>query len=150
MKTIDSRVLVTALLLSLSACALPERADQARLGGYAIAPEVVTTRERSIVIDPVPAGSAKLRVHENARFTEQGYGNWHFGPGLPAIQRLDLMPAGYATSPITQAASLLNFFAVTDIHINDKETPAAAVYFWLDRQTCWGVFTNVAAVNPGA
>ena len=134
MKTIDSRVLVTALLLSLSACALPERADQARLGGYAIAPEVVTTRERSIVIDPVPAGSAKLRVHENARFTEQGYGNWHFGPGLPAIQRLDLMPAGYATSPITQAASLLNFFAVTDIHINDKETPAAAVYFgWIGR-----------------
>ncbi len=133
-KTLGSRALITALLLTLSACAGPERADQARVVGYPIAPEVVTTRERSIVIDPVPAGSPVLRVHENAKFREYGYGNWHYGPGIPAVRRLDLMPEGYAASPVKQVTGLLNFFAVTDIHITDKETPASAVFFgWVGR-----------------
>ena len=133
-KTLGSRALITALLLTLSACAGPERADQARVVGYPIAPEVVTTRERSIVIDPVPAGSPVLRVHENAKFREYGYGNWHYGPGIPAVRRFDLMPEGYAASPVKQVTGLLNFFAVTDIHITDKETPASAVFFgWVGR-----------------
>ena len=118
-KTPGSRTPIAALLLTLSVCALSAPAEPTRVESYPIAPQVATTRERTVVIDPVPADSAKLRVHENAKFTEQGYGNWHFGPGLPAIQRLDLMPAGYAAPPIKQAAGLLNFFAVTDIHIND-------------------------------
>ena len=32
-----------------------------------------------------------------------GYGKWHYGPGLPAEKRLDLMPAGY--TPPTAASS---------------------------------------------
>lgn len=133
-KTPGSRAPIAALLLTLTAGALSAPAEQTRFEGYPIAQEVFTTRERSIVIDPVPAGSAKLRVFENAKFTEQGYGNWHYGPGIPAVKRLDLMPSGYAASSVTPEAALLNFFAVTDIHINDKETPAAAVYFgWIGR-----------------
>jgi metallophosphoesterase (TIGR03768 family) len=133
-KTPGSRALVAALLLTLSACAVPERAALARLDGYPIAPVVATTRDRSIVIDPVPAGSPVLHVHENAKFREHGYGNWHYGPGIPTAKRLDLMPAGYAASAVTQTAGLLNFFAVTDIHITDKETPASAVFFgWVGK-----------------
>lgn len=129
-----SHVLVTALLLALSACALSGPVDPTRIEGYPIAPEVATTRERSIVIDPVPVGAPALRVHENSKFREHGYGNWHDGPGIPAVKRLDLMPVGYAASPVKQAAGLLHFFAVTDIHITDKETPASAVYFgWVGR-----------------
>ena len=129
-----SRTVVTALLLTLSACALAGSADLTRVEGYPIASEVLTTRERSIVIDAVPAGAPVLRVHENAKFQQYGYGNWHYGPGIPAVKRLDLMPAGYAAPAVMQAVGLLHFFAVTDIHITDKETPASGVFFgWVGR-----------------
>ncbi|MBF0563990.1 MAG: TIGR03768 family metallophosphoesterase [Nitrospirae bacterium] len=44
---------------------------------------------------------------------------------MPYTQRPDLTP-GYSGAP--HAAHLLSFFAMTDVHISDKESPAQALY----------------------
>jgi metallophosphoesterase (TIGR03768 family) len=87
----------------------------------------LTTLDRTIIPDPVPSTSPKLRPSDDSLFSQYGYGKWHYGPGLPCQQRLDLMPIGY-TSP-TKAAKLLRFFTITDVHITDKESPAQAIFF---------------------
>jgi len=49
------------------------------------------------------------------------YSDWRVGVGLPYVKRTELAPV-YAGAP--NAARLLSFFAITDIHITDKESPA--------------------------
>jgi metallophosphoesterase (TIGR03768 family) len=57
------------------------------------------------------------------------YGAWTYGPGLDYQKRLDLMAHGYNGALVTKSARLLNFFAITDAHMTDEETPASAMYF---------------------
>ena len=88
----------------------------------------MTTLERTIVPDPIPADAAKLLPYELAKYEQNGYGKWSYGPGLTAERRLDLMPAGY-DGAAAGAARLLRFFAITDIHITDVQSPAQAIFF---------------------
>ena len=97
--------------------------------GYPIASEVVTTRERTIVPDPIPADATAIFPCELAKYEENGYGKWHYGPGLPAEKRLDLMPGGYSATPAATIAKLARFFVITDIHVTDKESPAQLLVF---------------------
>lgn len=39
------------------------------------------------------------------------------------------MPSDYDASFALNSAKLLNFFAITDCHVMDEETPAQAIYF---------------------
>jgi metallophosphoesterase (TIGR03768 family) len=39
------------------------------------------------------------------------------------------MAPGYTGASVTKSARLLNFFAITDAHMTDEETPASAMYF---------------------
>ena len=41
--------------------------------------------------------------------------------GLPVMQRIDLMPAGYKKPAGAAQARLIRFFSFSDIHITDKE-----------------------------
>jgi metallophosphoesterase (TIGR03768 family) len=100
---------------------------QAPPEGYPIAPDVVTTRDRTVVPDTVPADAKKLLPYQLSEYEPNGYGTWHYGPGLPAAKRLDLMPAGYDDASVTGAARLSRFFVITDIHVTDKESPAQAI-----------------------
>lgn len=95
--------------------------------GYPIDSKVVTTEERTVVPVPVPVGSPQLQVTDIAKYSQYGYGKWQFGPGLKHEKRLDLMAANYKNTSVAPAAKLLNFFAITDIHITDKESPAQAI-----------------------
>ena len=52
-----------------------------------------------------------------------GYGRWTFGWPLAIVPRTDIMPAGYNAAAVTPKARLINFFAMTDIHLTDKEAP---------------------------
>jgi len=90
---------------------------------------VYTTLERTIIPVSVPATSPQIFPYEVAKYSEYGYGNWQYGAGLAYEKRLDLMPANYNSASAVNTARLLNFFAITDIHIMDKETPAQAIYF---------------------
>ncbi len=89
----------------------------------------MTTLHRTIVPEPVPADAPKLLPYELARYEENGYGRWSYGPGLAAEKRLDLMPAGYDGAATGAAARILRFFTITDIHITDVQSPAQAIFF---------------------
>ena len=97
--------------------------------GYPIAPEVRTTRDRTVVPDPIPAGAETIFPFELAKYQQNGYGKWHYGPGLPAEKRLDLMPPTYSARAAANAAKLARFFVITDIHVTDKESPAQLLVF---------------------
>ena len=88
-----------------------------------------TTLSRTIVPDDVPSASPKLKPSDMALFSIYGYGKWHYGPGLPSQLRLDLMADGYSSPSVKKSTKLLRFFAMTDIHLTDKESPAQAIFF---------------------
>jgi len=97
--------------------------------GYPIANDVRTTLERTVVPDPIPADAEKLFPFELAKYEVNGYGKWHYGPGLPATKRLDLMPPTYVGGCAAATARLARFFVITDIHVTDKESPAQLLVF---------------------
>ena len=103
--------------------------NERQLKGYPIAADVRTTRERTVVPDPIPADAETIFPHELAKYEQNGYGKWHYGPGLPAEKRLDLMPPAYDAGATAGAARLVRFFVITDIHVTDKESPAQLVVF---------------------
>jgi len=95
--------------------------------GHPIASDVPTTLQRTVIPDPVPAGS-KVRIEEISKFRQNGYGTWKYGPGLPPEIRTDIMPAGYDAGSAARKSRLLSFFTISDIHIADKESPSQAIY----------------------
>ena len=98
---------------------------------YPIESNVVTTLGRMLAFPKsVPApGLAPAQLSQVARYAELGYGNWTFGAGLPMVQRTDLMPAQYGDALPRRNRRLLRFFAISDIHITDKEAPNQLIYF---------------------
>ena len=94
-----------------------------------VASPVPTTAQRTIVPDPIASDAPKVLPHELSRYEQAGYGTWSYGPGLQHERRLDLMPAGYDGASVTSVAKLLRFFAITDIHIADVQSPAQAILF---------------------
>jgi metallophosphoesterase (TIGR03768 family) len=107
---------------------------------YPIDSLVLTTRDRTVLPVPVPSTSPALDPDQVAGFSEYGYGVWKFGEGLEYEKRLDLMPDGYTPASDTTTEKLLSFFAMSDIHITDKESPAQAVYYGYK----WGVISGYA------
>jgi len=122
-------VIVMGLVLMLSNSCKNNVSTTAQQASYPIDSTVVTTVDRIIVPDSVPSTSPKILPTEISKFSQYGYGKWQFGKGLGYEKRLDLMPPAFASTSVTKAAKLLNFFAMTDIHISDKESPAQAIFF---------------------
>jgi metallophosphoesterase (TIGR03768 family) len=96
---------------------------------YPINSTVYTTVDRTVMPVPVPSGSPALLPYQVSSYSQNGYGQWRFAGGLGYEKRLDLMPADYSRTPVTNSAQLLHFFTMSDIHIADKETPAQAIAF---------------------
>ncbi len=105
---------------------------------YRIAPEVTTTLERMISF-PMPVqptgpnsgtGLYLTELCEVSKYSQYGYGAYTFAAGLPSIPRFDIMPATYAAGATsrTRLHRLLHFFAISDIHITDKEAPNQLIY----------------------
>jgi metallophosphoesterase (TIGR03768 family) len=128
MKPLYLVFLMGMLILSSSGCCKSIDINQSRLEGYPIASDVFTTLEKTIVPGSIPSGSEKVFPYEISKFKQNGYGNWSYGPGIDSVKRLDIMPANYSGPSVTNSTRLLNFFAMTDIHITDKETPAQVIY----------------------
>ena len=99
-----------------------------RLEGYPISSEVYTTRQRTIVPDSVTSGTNTFYPWEPSKFHENGYGLWHYGSGIDYGKDRGIMPAGYDVSSVNNAASLLRFFTMSDIHVYDKESPSQPFY----------------------
>jgi len=102
---------------------------------WKIADEVLTTAQRQILPVAVPVSTPPINPAEIALYDRYGYSRWSNGPGTRYTDaagnsrthelRAELAP-DYRGAPNT--AHLLSFFAITDIHITDKESPAQAIY----------------------
>jgi metallophosphoesterase (TIGR03768 family) len=125
--------------------------SQVAVAGYPIDSMVVKTTERMISfpytasskaptpgVMPDPADPAKSpnggsaltwkNLDHVADYEKLGYGVWEFGWPLAIVQRADIMPAGYDPTSASPQKRLLNFFAMTDIHLTDKEAPNQLIY----------------------
>ncbi len=89
---------------------------------------VITTVERTIIPVPVSVFPG-TRIDDPGSFAKYGYGEWEYGPGLPLQKRIDRTPAGYDPKGSENGKTLLHFFAMTDVHCTDKETPAQGIFF---------------------
>ena len=79
------------LIFSSSGCSKSVVRHQSQLEGYPIAPDVPTTRQKTVVPGPKP--SVTIRLDEVSKYRQYGYGNWTFGDPLKSVTRTDIMPA---------------------------------------------------------
>ncbi len=91
---------------------------------WPITRDVFTTAEQQIHPQGLPADTPLIDPPD-LPYSQYGYSAWQTGPGLAHVKRTDLAP-GYSGAP--KVARLLSFFAITDIHIADKESPAQPLY----------------------
>jgi len=118
------RLILFACLLIFSASQAV--ADQKQPASYQIASDISTTRQK--IIEPAPAPATPILLSEVSKYHEFGYGVWKEGKGVDDGKRLDLMPSGYDGATVARKEKLLNFFAVTDIHTTDKESPSQLIF----------------------
>ncbi|MCX5780073.1 MAG: TIGR03768 family metallophosphoesterase [Firmicutes bacterium] len=124
-------VLVGMLMWSLSGCSLSTLRignTPSQLEGYTTSADVFTTLQKTVMPDPLPAGAAEILPYQVAKYQPEGYSSWHYGSGLDSVRRLDIMAPAYTGASATNAAKLLNFFTITDIHITDEETTAQGIF----------------------
>jgi metallophosphoesterase (TIGR03768 family) len=127
----------------------------ARIVSYPIDSTVVTTTDRvlSFPVPPKPAGpnsGTGLYLSELPEVDKYGYynppyGEWQFSThGLGVVKRFDLMPDSYpVAAPLTRLQQFANFFAITDIHITDKEAPNQLIYLQQKDPTFSGGNTSI-------
>lgn len=121
--------LACLLIFSSAGCSNNVDVNQSGLQGYPIASDVFTTLQRTVVPDPVPSSAEKIYPYEVSKYEKNGYGKWHYGPGLPYVKRLNLMSSDYNAASNNNTTELLHFFTISDIHITDKQSPAQSIYF---------------------
>ena len=108
--------------------------DGSRVGGcgvagYPIHFPVVTTVKQVLCFRYPVKGLSPTQLPLVSQYGAYGYGNYKLvSEGLPIVQRLDLMPNGYSNPRPVRREQLVNFFAITDIHITDKEAPNQLIY----------------------
>ena len=136
-----------------------------QVAGYPISSTVVKTTDRMLSfpftqtytppvdhttpVPPSPNGGPGLAVNQLSYVSEYdilGYGAWTFGAPLPIVQRKDIMAPGYTIPATTKNKQLLNFFAITDIHITDKEAPNT--FITLQQQDMANSGQNTSIYSP--
>jgi metallophosphoesterase (TIGR03768 family) len=111
---------------------------------YPISSEVMTTRERSIV-PTTPTGSG-IQPWDIAEYEQNGYGVWTYGDGVDSGQLALVDGSGEGNTTVVNAARLMHFFAMTDTHITDKESPAQLIYM---AQFNSGIGPNAVSLYSG-
>ena len=84
-----------------------------------------TTREQTIRPLAVPPNTLQICASNVPLYKVYGYSAWQLGPGEDEGRQF-LTPA--ESTAATNAARLLLFFSMSDIHITDKESPAEVPY----------------------
>ena len=112
---------------------------------WPISKNVFTTVQQQILPIPVAADAPVLNPRDIDLYSEFGYTAWQVGQqGFPNTVWNTIMAPGYVNAP--NAAQLLSFFTITDIHIADKESPAQPLYIgWIAEN---GTGYNTSAYSP--
>ena len=120
------------LLMLVLGCATTLLATELKQSpSYPVKTPVSTTADGTVTAVPLPPKAQKLLPNDVALYSSHGYGFWQMGQGLRHEKRLDLMPPSYKGGLSGNSSSLLRFFAMSDIHITDVQSPAQAIYFGL-------------------
>jgi hypothetical protein len=97
------------------------------------------TRQRTVAPVALPTNTPPIMASDLPAYAVYGYSSWQWGPGQDDGQlTTNMMPSGYPGA--TNAARLLTFFCISDIHITDKESPCQPI--WPGYQTVTGFTTN--------
>ena len=73
-------------------------------------------------------GLHPLELSQVQDYDKFGYGQYRLGKGLAVVPRYDLLADPKNRPAPTKRKKLANFFAMTDIHITDKEAPNQLIY----------------------
>jgi metallophosphoesterase (TIGR03768 family) len=110
--------------------------DGTQYAWYPIDSSVLKTTDQMLSF-PIPAqpagpnsgiGLCMTELPKISQYAKYGYGNYTIGGGLAIQQRFDIMPVGYGSQLPSRLKQLANFFAISDIHITDKEAPNQIIY----------------------
>ena len=110
---------------------------------YPIATTVYTTLDQTVNITPVPSNAPVLLPYQISEYATNGYGKWTPGPGQPYLKP-DMLGGITNSVPDSAATTLVSFFTMSDIHIDDKESPAQVPYFGYQN----GPTANSSAYSP--
>lgn len=103
--------------------------DDSPVAGYPIDVDVYTTLQKTVQLSQSFSEIIAPQDLQNiSEYDSKGYGVWMYGGPLAPVQRTDIMPLGYTLPPGNNSSMLLRFFAITDIHISDKESPSQLIY----------------------
>jgi metallophosphoesterase (TIGR03768 family) len=101
----------------------------------------LTTRQQTVRPLAIPTDTRQIFPKDVPLYKLYGYSAWQLGPGVDEGRKLNLMPAGYTGA--TNAARLLSYFSLSDIHLTDKESPAQLSWFgWNARFGAGGLFAS--------
>jgi metallophosphoesterase (TIGR03768 family) len=104
------------------------------------------TRQRTVAPVALATNTTPIMASDLPDYAVYGYSSWQWGPGQDDGQlTTNMMPSGYPGA--TNAARLLTFFCISDIHITDKESPCQPI--WPGYQTVTGFTTNSTAPGNG-
>ena len=122
---------VALILQGQSAAFAAEDSPRCAVEGWPIAEEVFTTAQQRILPVALSTDTRQINPADVALYEHYGYSAWRKGAGTnyaresdrpqPYEKRTELAP-GYANA--SNAARLLSFFSLSDVHITDKESPA--------------------------
>lgn len=107
---------------------------------WPISNTVYTTVDHQILPVPVSASAPQIAPKDLALYTQYNYSSYTLGQGLPCT----VWETIAAKAP--NAALLLSFFTITDIHIADKESPAQPLYYEWSKP--FGPTCNSSAYSP--
>ncbi len=96
---------------------------------WPIAKTVYTTAQQQVLPVAVPPTALQINPGDVAQYAPNGYSTWKLGGPLSYVVRKDLAPQ-YAGAP--NIARLLYYYAMSDIHIADKESPAQPIFVGLN------------------
>jgi metallophosphoesterase (TIGR03768 family) len=98
---------------------------QPQIVRWPIAKQVYTTAQQQVCPVAISASTRQLLPGDVSLYAQYGYSAWTIGGPLQHVVRRDLAPA-YSGAP--NAARLLYYFSISDIHIADKESPSQPLY----------------------
>jgi metallophosphoesterase (TIGR03768 family) len=98
------------------------------VAGYPIDSNVVTTIEKTIKPGTTSGTISGKDLRKISEYDPNGYGVWSDGGPLDSEKRKDIMSGTYTYPSGAGPLKLLRFFAITDIHITDKESPSQTIY----------------------
>jgi len=130
MKTLA--ILLCVPLLSFTALAADPATSATRADkgpSYPISDNVLTTVDQMVLPTALPQGTATLLPCQVSQYAANHYGEWTIGSGYSYV-KTDMETGDVAPStPDPEAATLLTFFTMSDVHIDDKESPAQVPYY---------------------